>query len=336
MKKKNKTPLIGQLFQKVAPKIGATVVIEPKWKIVGQITYKNGKKRYFRGSSLDLNSLGASEIARDKDYANFFMKTMGYPIVPGGKTFYSSQWAKAIAETGRDIHAGYKHAVKLGFPVIVKPNGGSQGSGVALVKNKREFYRAMREIFKHDRIAIVQKPVKGKDYRIVVLDNRVISAYERIPLNIIGDGSHTIRQLLHKKQREFTASGRDTKVEPNDPRIANKLKRQKMNMNSVPGKGERIHLLDNANLSTGGDSIDVTSTMHPDFKLIAIKLTKDMGLRLCGVDLMIADDITKKPGEYWVLEINSAPGLDHYAKSGRAQEKIVGKLYLEVLKSMGE
>jgi len=85
-------------------------------------------------------------------------------------------------------------------------------------------------------------------------------------------------------------------------------------------------------LSTGGDSVDVTTTVHPEFKKLAVKLTKDMGLRLCGVDLMISGDISEKPDKFWVLEINSAPGLDHYVKIGTAREKIVENLYLEVLK----
>ena len=113
-----------------------------------------------------------------------------------------------------------------------------------------------------------------------------------------------------------------------------KLKRQGLKLRSVPAKEERIYLLDNANLSTGGDAVDVTTTAHSAFKQIAIQVTKDMGLRLCGVDLMVAGDITQKPGVYWILEINSAPGLDHYAQAGRTQEKIVEDLYLEVLKSM--
>jgi D-alanine-D-alanine ligase-like ATP-grasp enzyme len=119
-----------------------------------------------------------------------------------------------------------------------------------------------------------------------------------------------------------------------DPRILEKLTRQKLSFRSVPKKGERVYLLDNANLSTGGDSVDVTDVMHPDFRKLTIKLTKDMGLRLCGVDLMVDGDITQKPKVYWVLEINSAPGLDHYAKMGREQEQIVENLYLKVLKSM--
>ena len=106
-------------------------------------------------------------------------------------------------------------------------------------------------------------------------------------------------------------------------------------MRSIPKYGEQIFLLDNANLSTGGDSADVTTMIHPAFKKIAINLTRDMGLRLCGVDLMIQGVISERPKRYWILEINAAPGLDHYVKTGTAQEKIVEKLYLKVLKSLG-
>jgi len=332
MKRKSVTPLLGRVLQKIALKIGATVVMEPVWGIVGQIIFKNGRKHYFRYSSLDMNPLGASEVAKDKDYANFFMERMGYPTVPG-KTFFSKEWARAIGSR-RDIDAAYRYATTLGFPVVVKPNSGSQGVGVSFVYTQREFYRAMRFVFKRDRVGLVQRVVGGKDYRIVVLDNRVISAYERIPLNVIGDGKATIYQLLQKKQRHFVASSRDTLIKLNDPRITEKLKRQQLSLRSVPTRGERVYLLDNANLSSGGDSRDVTSNIHPAFKKIAVRLTKDMGLRLCGVDLMVSGDISERLCTYRVLEVNSAPGLDHYAKIGRAQERIVEDLYLEVLKSM--
>jgi D-alanine-D-alanine ligase-like ATP-grasp enzyme len=334
MKKKTVTPLLGQILQRIAPRIGATVIMEPRWKIVGQIIYKSGQKRYFRYSSLDLNPLGASAIATDKDYANFFMKKMGYPIVPRSKTFFSNEWVKAIGASRRNIDAAYHYAKKLGFPVFVKPNSGSQGAGVALVYTKREFYRAMRAVFKRDRVALVQQQVEGRDYRLVVLDDKVISAYERIPLNVVGNGTLTIKQLLQEKQRRFTASSRDTRIKLDDPRIAEKLKHQRLSLQSVPAKNKRVYLLDNANLSTGGDAAEVTSMAHPAFKQIAVQVTKDMGLRLCGVDFMIAGDITQKPDKYWILEINAAPGLDHYAQAGQVQEKIVEDLYTEVLKSM--
>lgn len=112
------------------------------------------------------------------------------------------------------------------------------------------------------------------------------------------------------------------------------MEHQGLNFRSIPDDGQKIYLLDNANLSTGGDSIDVTDKVHPAFRDLSVKLTRDMGLRLCGVDLMIDGDISQTPEIYWVLEINAAPGLDHYSKIGEAQEKIVEDLYLEVLKGM--
>lgn len=334
--------LLPQLLKKIAPTIGARVYVEPEWGVAGQITFRDGKKRYFRYNTLDLNPVGASDIAKDKDYAALFMKRMGYKTVPG-RSFYSSEWCKAIGSK-RDIHAAYRYARKLGLgmssskasAVIVKPNEGSHGSGVFLVRNKREFMRAMRHIFKEDRVGLVQKVVRGKDYRIVVLDNKVISAYERIPLSVVGDGSSSIETLLKKKQKRFRSGGRDTRIRLDDIRIAHKLGMQKLALRSVPERGQKVFLLDNANLSSGGDAVDVTKPIHPEFKKLAIRLTRDMGLRLSGVDLMVAGDIRNAPKKYWVLEINAAPGLDHYVQTGPAQQKIVENLYLKVLKSLAK
>ena len=335
MKKGYSKPLLGQLIQKIAPRIGARIVIEPEWNIVGQVIYQSGKKRYFKYSSLDLNTQAASEIAKDKGYSDFFMKHMGYPTIHG-RVFYSDRWAEAIGSKD-NLNAAYRYAMKIGFPLVVKPNSGSQGVGVALVYNKREFYAAMRFVFESDRVAVVQKHVRGHDYRIVVLDDRVISAYERIPLNVTGDGKSTILALLKKKQKKFQSAGRDTMIKMDDGRMSQKLAHQKLSFSSIPKNGERIFLLDNANLSTGGDSVDVTDKIHPDYRNFAIKLTSDMGLRLCGVDLMIDGDVREPARDaknYWIIEINSAPGLDHYIKTGAKQQKIVENLYLEVLKGM--
>ena len=331
---KRESLILGEILQKIAPKIGATVFLEPEWGIVGQITFKSGRHSYFKYNTLDINPVGASDIAKDKGYSYLFMEKLGYPIVPGNKTFFSDQWAKAIGSDHQDIDAAYRHAQELGFPVIVKPNSGSQGAGVSLVHNKREFYSAVRAIFKSDRIALVQRPVRGKDYRLVVLDEKVISAYERIPLNVVGDGRSTIENLLEEKERVFIASSRDTRINTDDPRIGIKLKHQGLSLESVPVKGQRVFLLDNANLSTGGDSRDVIGTVHQEFEQLAVRLTRDMGLRLCGVDIMVEGDISQKPSSYWILEVNAAPGLDHYAKIGKAQEKIVEDLYMQVLKHM--
>ncbi len=333
-RQKKESLLLPQILKKIAPKISAHVYVEPEWGVAGQITFHDGKKRYFRYNTLDLNPVGSADVAKDKDYANIFMKRMGYRTV-AGRAFYSNAWCKQIGSK-RDINAAYRHAQKMGLPVIVKPNEGSHGIGVFLVRNKREFFRAMRHIFKEHRVALVQRLVRGRDYRIVVLDDKIISAYERIPLSIVGDGASSIKKLLQKKQRRFRAGGRDTRIRLDDIRIAHKLGAQKLALRSVPESGKRVFLLDNANLSSGGDAVDVTKPIHPEFKKLAVQLTRDMGLRFSGVDLMVAGDIRNPPKKYWVLEINAAPGLDHYVHTGPAQQKIVEQLYLKVLKSLAK
>src|SRR3989344_1329346 len=326
------TSFVGGLLKKLGKKHGIKVALEPMWGFAGQVTTKKGGKRYFRGQALDLNTLGASEIAADKDYAAFFMKKMGYPLAKG-EAFFSDAWAKVL-KSPRNMNAAYRFGKKLGFPVIVKPNSKGQGWGVQKVYTKEEFYRAYRFAAKNDKVILVQEALSGHDYRIVVLDGKIISAYERIPLYIAGDEKTTIRGLLEKKQREFIKAGRDTILNLKDYRIMTTLRHLKKTFRSVLKRGETINLLSNANLSTGGDAKDVTRLIHRGFKKIAITLTRDMGLRFAGVDLMIQGTIAEKPSKYWVLEINSAPGLDNYASQGKKQKKKVEALYLEVLRSL--
>lgn len=330
-------PYLTKLIKKLAPKVGASFVVEPEWGVVGQIIYKNGTVRSLRFYSLDLNRVASADIAKDKDYAKFFMKHKGYPVAEG-KTVFKNSWAKTL-KSDRDINYAKKYAKKLGYPVIVKPNSMSQGSGVSLVWSDKELNQALLGIFLHEKIAIVERYLPGRDYRAVVLDDEIISAYERVPLSVVGDGKSSILALLKKKQNIFIKEGRDTRINWSDKRIKNKLAKQGLNLKSVLIKREAVFLLDNANLSTGGDAVDVTQIIHKEFAKLAIKLTHDMGLRIAGVDIMVTDgDITQsaKKCEYYFIEINAAPGLDHYVTTGKEQEKIVEGMYLKVLKALGK
>jgi D-alanine-D-alanine ligase-like ATP-grasp enzyme len=286
MKKEKKSlPYLTELITKIAPKIGARVVVEPEWKIAAQVIYPNGVVRSLRMYSLDLNHIASADIARDKDFAKFFMKERGYPISEG-TTIFEDNWAKTI-KSNRTLSFAPKYASKLGFPVIVKPNSKSQGVGVSLVENKKELKLALVDVFKSDRVAIVERYLPGHDYRIVVLDNKIISAYERIALSVVGDGRSSIFSLLKQKQDFFIKNNRDTKINFDDKRIKLKLKKYGYTLKSILPKNEKVFLLDNANLSTGGDSIDVTNTIHKEYQKIAINLARDMGLRIAGVDIMV-------------------------------------------------
>ncbi|KKS04850.1 MAG: cyanophycin synthetase [Candidatus Nomurabacteria bacterium GW2011_GWA2_41_25] len=337
MAKRNKLPYLTKLIMKLAPKVGAKVVVEPEWGIASQIIYKNGVVRSLRYLSLDLNHTASSDIAKDKDYAKFFMEKRGYPIAKG-QTFFEDNWAK-ILKNKRTIFTAVKYVQKSGYPVIVKPNSKSQGVDVGLVWNKKELISALRKVFKGDRVALIERYMPGRDYRIVVLGKDIISAYERIPLSVMGDGKSSVLALLKQKQKSFFASGRDTQINFDDARIKMKLHRQGYSLTSILPKGEKIFLLDNANLSTGGDSVDVTNAIHPGFKKIAVNLTRDMGLRIAGVDIMVRKgDIAKNPRScnYYIIEINAAPGLDHYVTTGPAQKRIVEAMYLKVLQALGK
>jgi D-alanine-D-alanine ligase-like ATP-grasp enzyme len=321
-----------QAFARLAGQAGVDIDIDPSRKVAGQITLANGRKLFFWQTTLELNPAGATEIARDKDAANYFMRRMGYPVIPG-RAFYSEGLAASL-ESDRDMRAGWRYARTLGLPVVVKPNRGRQGFGVAKVYTRDEYDRAATFIFAKDNVMLVQRPVSGIDCRILVLDETILSAYERTPLTVRGDGRSTIMDLLEVRRREMAAGGRTMTVDHRDFRILAKLRRQRLRLSSIPRQNQEVELLDNANLSAGGAAVDVADTVHPEFKQLAIRLTRDMGLRYCGVDLMLRGRLSERPRKYWVIEINGAPGLDHFAAKGRKRKAYFDGLYLEILRAL--
>jgi D-alanine-D-alanine ligase-like ATP-grasp enzyme len=320
---------ISPILAELASEMDIELHVDPRYGYVGQLRLPNGTTRYFRSTVFDLNGAGATEVAKDKDYASFFLSKLGYPV-PTGDSFHTERWYKAIG-SDRTPERGWEYAQTLGLPVIVKPNSKSQGAGVALVHTKEEFFEAVEHASHHERVFLVQKPVVGKDYRIVVLDGEVISAYERIPLTVTGDGTSTILQLLREKQKVFEETKRDTIINPNDPRIISMLRRKNYSLTSILEAGTSVILLPNANLSTGGDAIDVTPEIHRDWKELAAKIAHDMNLRYIGIDIMTEVPLSERPAKYTVIEVNAAPGLDNYAAIGEKQNEVVRELYRKVL-----
>ncbi|MEH2410035.1 cyanophycin synthetase [Nostoc sp.] len=325
------TPLITSIIQKVAEEIGAVVLLDPECTFMGLITFKNGNKTFFRTSRFSINSSGSVAIAKDKGVSSFFLNKFGYKVTEG-KTFFSEELCEEIANS-RNIDAGFYYAKELGFPVIVKPINLSQGVFVTKVYNKQEYYQATKKILQKTSGFIVERFYSGNDYRIVVLDDDVVSAYQRIPLLIMGDGQSNVLELMQQKQETFIKNGRKEIIDFEDYRIKKNLRRRKLNFNSIILKNNIVYLLDNANLSTGGEAIDFTENIHPDFQKLAVSITKDMELRLAGVDILTSD-ITSPIVDYTIIEVNGAPSLTHYASFGEVQTKRVENLYLKVLKAL--
>lgn len=313
----------------VAREVGADIYLEPDWGMTGCLT-KGRRKVFFVGSAIDINRSGASALAKDKDYTARFLSQCGYSVVPNSRTFYSKEWGKELGVNDRGLVAAVTYAEKIGFPVVVKPNSGMQGTGVAMVWTKGEVRQALREIFQYDRVALVQSAVAGRDYRLVVLDGMVVAAYERRPLSVIGDGKTTIAGLFERLLQQQARKGRKVAIDIADVRIHRKLKHGGHSIATVPARGEEVVLLDAANLSLGGEAVDVTAVLHPRFKRLAVTMARDAGLLWCGIDLMVVGDIKDPPAQYWVLEINAAPGISHFAAIGPQTRARVLAVYMAV------
>ncbi len=324
-----KLPFVTQCLIDVAPQIGAQVTPEPEYGFVGQIIFKNGQQSLFKNSFFELNFNGPSKISSDKGYSYYLLKKMGFSV-PETKTFFSTDLNEKLT-IKRGLEAGYLYAQSLGLPVIIKPNEESWGRDVVKVHTKNAFFKFSKTILAYSRVFLVQEFCVGRDYRIVVLNDKVYCAYERVPLSIIGNGKSTIEALLLEKQADLDKADRLSKIDLADPRMVNKLKRKNLTLASILPKAKKITLLDNANLSNGGMGIDWSDKIHPTYKALAINITKAMGLRFCGVDIITAD-ISKSVTEYHIIEINSAPGLHNYAAMGDKQLAITKSLYLDILK----
>src|SRR3989338_11480359 len=128
MPEKHTPPFLTLLIGKIAKKMGAKVTLEPEFGYVGQIIFKNGKRTFFRNRVLSINTVSAVEVACDKNYSSFFLRTFGYRV-PQEQTFFSDDWCKRF-KSKRTIADACRFAKRLGYPVIVKPNNLSQGAMV--------------------------------------------------------------------------------------------------------------------------------------------------------------------------------------------------------------
>jgi cyanophycin synthetase len=182
----------------------------------------------------------------------------------------------------------------------------------------------------------VEECVRGRDYRIVVVGGKMVAAAERVPAHVTGDGVHTIRRLIEiENENPLRGEGHEkplTKITMDDAAEAF-LRRANIHLETVPESGKRVVLRETANLSTGGSAIDVTDRVHPQMRSICERAALQIGLDICGIDL-IADDISKGTSEQKaaIIEVNAGPGIrmHHYPSEGQARDvggAIVDRLF---------
>lgn len=227
------------------------------------------------------------------------------------------------------------YANEIGYPVVVKPNDGYGGKGITTnIKNDLQLKSALIEvesILNNKTQIIIEKHYTGYDYRLYVIEDEVIASALRIPANIIGDGKNTIGDLIiaKNKLRVKNKGPSNRSIINLDEELKNTLESARLTLDSIMPKGELLFIKQKANVSSGGESIDVTDEMRTEYKQIAIDAVKSIeGLYIGAVDLLIDDD----KGTAIVLEINTKPGLDiqMYPTFGKARdipEKLIDYLF---------
>ena len=220
------------------------------------------------------------------------------------------------------------------FPCVLKPATGAHGNQVfANIESFKEFCELLPYVFNTpgEKDVLIEEFIKGKDYRVLVVGDKVSAVMERIPAHVIGDGIKTIRQLIRKfNQNPLVGKKYEKplcKIRINGE-IKRNLKKLRKKLTYIPKKSEKIVLRQNSNISTGGIGRDATDEVNYKVKEIAIRAAKAIGINFTGVDIMY-DGKAKKP---YVIELNDCPGIDvhHfpiYGKPRNVAKDIVNFLF---------
>ena len=291
--------------------------------------FKNGKRFIAKDYPFNINYSGSIGLCKNKSACASFLRNMGFKVP--NEIYFVKKSDLSLTLTEVEKYLQNPTDAGLSYPMIVKPNSLTQGIGVSKINNLEEGIRAVTDILcLKENIFLLQEYCMGRDYRIVVLGDKVIQAYERIPFHVVGDGNKTIKELLNLKVHEFKNLKRDKDIDTTDLRIVAKVHSQGYTMNSVLKNGDVCYLQDIANLSLGGTTRECTSTISLFFQNLAINIASCLNLKLCGIDIIAFDIENPDETNYCILEINSAPGLDNYAYEGEEQEKYVRNLYKQV------
>lgn len=258
----------------------------------------------------------AVEIASDKEETNQLLGDLGLPVASQRLVRRASDAARA--------------AERIGFPVVVKPLNANHGRGVSIRLTDKDQVREAFEVAReHSRTVIVESFIEGLDHRLLVVNGELVAASKRVPGHVVGDGKHTVAELVDiVNQDPRRGVGHEkvlTRIEL-DHQANKALEKHGSTPETVLPEGEVLYLRSTANLSTGGTAVDVTDIIHPVNRDMAVRAAKAVGLDVCGVDFL-TDDITKSYRSHGgaICEVNAAPGFRmHVAPSEGTPRDVAG------------
>ncbi len=284
-------------------------------------------QKRIQATTTSLTSNIAVELASDKEETNQILRDLGLPVPD-----------QRLVQTARDA---VRAARRIGFPVVLKPLAGNHGRGVSIdLTTDEEVEAGFAKAAEHGRNVVVECYIEGFDHRLLVIDGQLIAAAKRIPGHVIGDGRHTVTELVDLLNQDPRRGIGHEKVLTRlelDGQAERLLARMGYDLDSVPPDGEVVYLRSTANLSTGGSAIDVTDDIHPDNRDMAIRAIQAIGLDIGGVDFLTGD-ITRSYREVGggICEINAGPGFRMHVAPSEGQPRDVAGPVLDMLFPDGE
>ncbi len=264
-----------------------------------QLGYGANQKRIQATVTSETSSIGV-ELACDKEDTKYLLEQAEVEVPRGD-----------IIRRERSLEEACRY---VGYPLVIKPVGGNHGRGITVDINKYEdaveAFHAAKEV---SSAVIVEKYIIGEDYRLLVINNRLVAGAKRTPAHVIGNGKSTIQELIDEVNKDPRRGyGHEkvlTQITVNDL-TKSIIKAKSYVLDTVLKEGEKLILKDTANLSTGGTAEDITDIVHPANVAMAERISKIIDLDICGIDVMTTD-ITQPLSETGgaVLEVNAGPGF---------------------------
>ena len=289
-----------------------------------QLGYGKNQRR-IQASQTDGSNVLAIEFACDKEGTKTLLDAARLPVPKGTVIQSLDDLEQAIDYIG-------------GFPIVLKPLDGNHGRGITLdIQTWHEAENAYEFAKQESKMGsiIVERYYKGNDYRVLVVNGKVVAVAQRVPAHVVGNGRSTLVELVEETNRDpRRGTGHEnmlTRIEI-DRQSIDLLEQQGYRLDSIPKSGQICYLKATANLSTGGIAIDRTDEIHPENIWIAERAAQIIGLDIAGIDIT-APDISRPLREVdgVIVEVNAAPGLRMHIQPNEGKPRNVAAPIVDML-----
>jgi GNAT-family acetyltransferase (TIGR03103 family) len=254
-----------------------------------------GRSVVTRESLSEYASAVAMSRCDDKRLTRRIVSEAGIEVARGRLATFDEEDHKFLADVG---------------DVVVKPTRGEQGKGITVgVDGPDELSAALARAREQYPEVLIEQRAQGDDLRLVVIDGKVVAAALRMPAEVIGTGTHTVRELIEAQSRRRSAATGGESVIPLDEVTESTVADAGWSFDEVLPDGLHLRVRRTANLHQGGTIHDVTAEVNPMLCRVAVAAAEAIGIPVTGIDLLVPD-VTGE--DYVFVEANERPGLANH------------------------